>query len=76
MEEVIVKSFEKTASKVTYTIQIKLETFSNEIEVRYSKLLGIHEKFLKDNSGKGCPSFPPKKLFGNRKIKFLSERLR
>ena len=71
-----VSRFEKETSKVVYWLKVDMDQREYEFKVRYSSLLDVHENFFESNVGKGTPSFPPKKLFGNRKDKFLNERLR
>lgn len=73
--EIKVDSFEKTPDHIEWYLSVKLKESQETIVTRYSELLLIHKKFAKANSGRLFPEFPPKKLFGNRKEKFLQRRM-
>ena len=74
--EVKVEGFEKKPDLVEWILNLNLNDSQESIVTRYSELLSIHKKFERTNSGSMFPTFPPKKIFGNRKEKFLQKRMR
>ena len=72
----IVLNYVRNENNIEYIIKVIFDEREIKIQARYSILLNIHENFANLNKGKPLPSFPPKRLFGNKKDKFLKERKR
>ena len=71
-----IDQYELKDSTVYYVLDYCRNNEKHKFHVRYSQLLDQHEKFFEMNSNKMIPLFPAKKLFGNKKPKFINERMR
>ena len=69
-----VRGHETIMNTIYYDIDIEHNEQVWQVSCRFSELFKIKKKFKLRNKNKSIPDFPPKKLFGNEKKKFVEQR--